>query len=166
MGTSQDRQEGLCTARGAHPELVDALFTVETGMEWLWRPHNGAPRVLAYLREVRGLADQSIRAAKLGRPVIVAEGEFDTLLLGKELGDAAVVITLGSAALKPTDAILDRVGIGSGIFLAHDADDAGDRAASAWPCGVRVRPPAGKDWCEARKRGVDLRAFWAGVVRS
>jgi len=38
-----------------------------------------------------------------GRPVIVAEGELDSLLLGKELTAFDVgIITLGSASMRPT----------------------------------------------------------------
>jgi hypothetical protein len=41
-----------------------------------------------------------------------------------------------------------------------DADEAGERAAAAWPARVRrVRPPEGTgDWCEAHAR--DLLALW------
>ncbi len=47
-------------------------------------------------------------------------------------------------------------------FVAHDADSAGDRAASQWPSRVqRVRPPAPfNDWTEAAQAGVNLRCWW------
>ena len=48
-------------------------------------------------------------------------------------------------------------------YAAHDADDAGDRAAAEWPArAVRVRPPApDKDWTEAHQSGVNLRRWWS-----
>jgi hypothetical protein len=46
-------------------------------------------------------------------------------------------------------------------FAAHDADPAGDKAASLWPArAIRVRTPKGKDWTEARQAGIDLRRWW------
>jgi hypothetical protein len=47
------------------------------------------------------------------------------------------------------------------MYAAHDADDAGDKAAAALPgLSIRVRPPAGKDWTEALRHGVHLRSWW------
>ena len=48
-------------------------------------------------------------------------------------------------------------------IAAHDADEAGDKAAAEWPArAVRVRPPApDKDWTEAHQSGVNLRRWWS-----
>ena len=89
------------------------------------------------------------------------EGEFDALLLAQELGDLAGVFTAGA---PPADRPGDRDGDWAdrpGWFAAHDADDAGDAAAARWSnLAVRVRPPAGKDWTDAMKAGIDLRLWW------
>jgi hypothetical protein len=47
-------------------------------------------------------------------------------------------------------------------FSAHDADEAGDKAAAEWPArAVRVRPPEGKDWTELWQSGWNrVRYFW------
>ena len=47
-------------------------------------------------------------------------------------------------------------------YVAHDADDAGDKAASEWPArSIRVKPPdPHKDWTEAAQAGIDLRRWW------
>jgi hypothetical protein len=47
-------------------------------------------------------------------------------------------------------------------YTAHDADEAGDKAASDSPAhAIRVRPPdPHKDWTDARKAGIDLRRWW------
>ncbi len=109
-----------------------------------------------------------IRTAK---PLIVTEGEFDALLLGQELGELAAVVTLGSASARPGSDILGVMLAAPIWYLAHDADEAGDRSAEGWPARARrVRPPAPfKDWTEARFRpwldtGVDLRRWWVEEV--
>jgi hypothetical protein len=100
-----------------------------------------------------------------GRPLIVVEGEFDCLLMQQELGDTACVVTCGSAAARPPAAILEAALGATGIFAAHDADSAGDEAASRWPGSIRIRPPEGaKDWTEARLRHVNLREFWEEIL--
>jgi hypothetical protein len=45
-------------------------------------------------------------APRPGFPLIVAEGEPDTLLLGQELGPLAPVVTLGSSSARPDPPIL------------------------------------------------------------
>ena len=100
---------------------------------------------------------------RLGKPLVIVEGEFDALLLGQDLGDLAAVVTLGSASSKP-----EGPPSSAGCWppprgiVATDADEAGDKAASGWPArAIRVRPPAPcKDWTEARQAGIDLRRWW------
>jgi DNA primase len=103
-------------------------------------------------------------AIRAGKPLLICEGEFDALLLGQELADLASVATLGSSSNRPTEAIVSTTRIASRLILAHDVDDAGDRAAAAWPEGTRVKPPAGKDWTDARRLGINLREFWSGMI--
>jgi hypothetical protein len=98
-----------------------------------------------------------------GVPLIVTEGEFDALLLGQELGGSATVVTLGSASARLDPGILWLLAGGGPIFTAHDADEAGDRAAAGWPARAqRVRPPApDNDWTEAARSGVNLARWWS-----
>jgi hypothetical protein len=104
----------------------------------------------------------SLTIVRSGAPLIIAEGEFDTLLLGQALGDLAAVVTV-----DPTSSQIDGREMATlfecePIFAAHDADDAGDREAAAWPSPVvRVRPPApDKDWTDAARSKVDLLRWW------
>jgi hypothetical protein len=101
-------------------------------------------------------------AIRPGRPLIVAEGEFDCLTLGDALGDLASVVTLGSATARPEPAALGRMLAAPRWFVATDADPAGDKAAAGWPARARrVRPPEPfKDWSEAKAAGIDLARWW------
>jgi hypothetical protein len=84
----------------------------------------------------------------------LAEGETDGARLLDLVGDAAAVMVLpcGALTFKPGWAAL--IPRGATVYLAHDADDAGDKgaAAAARLIGgrtVRVRPPdRTKDWCD------------------
>jgi hypothetical protein len=105
-------------------------------------------------------------AIRQGCPLISTEGEFDALLLGQEVRDLAAVVTLGSSSIA-----LDRLDPASRArlrtapvwFVAHDADESGDRSAANWPTRARrVRPPVPfKDWTEAAQGGINLRLWWA-----
>lgn len=103
------------------------------------------------------------RPIRPGRPLVIVEGEFDALLLGQELAELAAVVTLGSASGRPDPTILGTMLPAAPWFIATDRDEAGDKAAAAWPDGSRrVRPPAPfKDWTEARQGGVNLRRWWS-----
>ena len=97
-----------------------------------------------------------------GRPLVICEGELDALLLAQALGDLAVVVTLGSASTRPNPSTLGVMLAAAPWFIATDADEAGDKAASGWPArATRVRPPKGKDWTEAAQAGIDLRRWWS-----
>src|SRR5262249_47495322 len=102
-------------------------------------------------------------AIEPGRPLIIAEGEFDALLLGQDLHDLAAVVTLGSASSRPEGGILVDLVAAAPWYLALDRDEAGDKAAAGWPArAIRVRPPgAYKDWTEAAQARVDLRRWWS-----
>ena len=90
-----------------------------------------------------------------GRPLIIVEGEFDALLLGQALGELTAVVTLGSASSRPDPSTLGGMLAAAPWFIATDADEAGDKAASEWPArAIRVRPPEGvKDWTELWQAG-------------
>ena len=95
-----------------------------------------------------------------GRTLIVCEGEFDALLLGQELASLDVgVVTLGSASSQPAPTAVNLLCTASRLFVATDADSAGDLAASKWPPHreAQSKPPApNTDWTEVQKAGIDL----------
>lgn len=100
-------------------------------------------------------------AVRPGLPVVITEGEFDALLLGQDLEDLAGVITTGSSSTRLDPSMLPALLRCPAWFAAHDADEAGDESAAEWPSrAVRVRPPAGKDWTESHRAGVDLQRWW------
>lgn len=98
-----------------------------------------------------------------GAPLVIVEGEFDALLLRQELRDLAAVVTLGSASSRPNLAARSEMLAAFPWYIATDADQAGDKAASGWPVVARrVRPPEPfKDWTEAAQAGINLRLWWA-----
>lgn len=106
-----------------------------------------------------------------GEPLVIVEGEFDSLLLAQELVELAAVVTLGPASIRPEGSTYLAMLPSPAWYVATDADDAGDKAASRWPAQARrVRPPgAFKDWTEAHQGGVDLRRWWTdrlgGIAR-
>ncbi len=107
----------------------------------------------------------STAAIRAGLPLIVCEGELDTLLMGQELAGLASVVTTGSSAVQPGPAVRAAATVASRIHVAHDADDGGDGAAREWDGATRVRPPDGrKDWTECYLSGIDLRGFWRDVL--
>jgi len=96
-----------------------------------------------------------------GLGLIVCEGEFDALLLGQILEDAAA-ITLGSASARSEPDVVSRM-LSSPLWaIALDADKAGDTASAKFPArGIRVRPPEPfNDWTKAAQGGLDLRGWW------
>ena len=102
-----------------------------------------------------------------GRPLVIAEGELDALLLGQELDGLASVVTLGGiASSKPEPAVLGSMLFARPWFVATDADRAGDKAAAAWEWtrAERVKPPEGKDWTDSAKAGVNLCRWWADFL--
>ncbi len=99
---------------------------------------------------------------RIGKPLVITEGEFDALLLGQELADLAAVVTLGSASARPEGSTYLAMLPAPTWYIATDADEAGDCSASGWPGRAqRVRPPGEfKDWTEAQQAGIDLRRWW------
>jgi hypothetical protein len=95
------------------------------------------------------------------RPLVIAEGELDALLLGQELGERAAVVTLGSASERPSVRVQSLLLDARNWYLATDADEAGDKAVAKWASrAIRVTPPEGNDWTECHQAGVDLGPWW------
>ncbi len=109
-----------------------------------------------------------------GRPCLVCEGEFDAILLGQETADwPCGVVTTGSASNRPDNALTGRMVPAWPWLIATDADEAGDRIASAWMTLApnrcqRVRPPGpGKDWTDAHEAGFNrIRYHLSSLLRS
>ena len=136
------------------------------------RRDEGQPKYVAVKGSRRGGIYPGRSAIASGKPLVIVEGEFDALLLGQELGDAASVVTLGSASSRPTPRALSAMFRGHPWLVAVDADDAGERSARFWlelsgRC-FRTAPPSGigKYWSDAHQAGLDLRAHWASVLQS
>jgi len=97
---------------------------------------------------------------------IVAEGEFDTMLLWQEVGDLADAFTLGAACAALDDRWLPALLSAVRFWIATDNDKRGAAAAKYWldlvgERGKRVLPPGGaKDVGDARQVCAGLRA-WA-----
>ena len=104
-----------------------------------------------------------------GRPVVICEGEFDSLLIRQEAGDVVQAITLGSASDRPTSNILGALVSCPVVLLGFDADPAGDKAAADWRDLIqrakRSPPPVGKDWTEVHKAGRNLRSIFKAELR-
>ena len=96
------------------------------------QPEGSKPKYAEAYRD-RPTIFPSLAAVRPGRPLIVTEGEFDCLLLAQELGELAAVVTLGSASNRPDPAILGVMLAAPVWYIATDADEAGDKAASGWP---------------------------------
>jgi hypothetical protein len=125
------------------------------------QPEGREPKYAEAFRDRPGVYP-GIEAIEPGRPLVICEGELDTLRLSQELRDLAAVVTLGSASSRPEGGILVDLMAAAPWYLALDGDPAGDKAASGWPArAIRVRPPIGKDWTETAQTGVNLRRWWS-----
>lgn len=118
---------------------------------------------------------QTIQPAK---PLVIVEGEFDTLLLGQELAGLASVVSLGIASSRIDHRVWLPLRSACPWYIATDADPAGDTAAERWPRSARrARPPmlrphpadgpskASTDRCDLKAFGVDLRRWWSDRLR-
>jgi hypothetical protein len=126
------------------------------------RPPGSEPKYVEGFRD-RPRVYPTLDAIEPGNPLVVAEGELDALLLGQALGELAAVVTLGSASARPDPSTLGVMLAAVPWFIATDADEAGDKAASGWPSrAIRVRPPEGtKDWTELWHAGFNaIRYHW------
>ena len=100
------------------------------------RPEGSEPKYAEAFRD-RPAIFPAPSVVRPGKPLVIVEGEFDALLLGQELADLAAVVTLGSASARPEGSTYLAMLAAPTWYLAHDADDAGDKAASGWPARAR-----------------------------
>jgi DNA primase len=140
-----------------------ALVKIRPPDEWRVRfpKERRPPKYIEAYRD-RPAIFPAASVVRLAKPLVIVEGEFDALLLGQVLADLAAVITLGSASSRPERSTYLAMMRAPLWYVAHDADEAGDKAASGWPARAhRVRPPAPhKDWTDAHLAGIDLRRWW------
>lgn len=107
-----------------------------------------------------------------GKPdLLLAEGEFDAILLRRLVGDVVDVATFGSASDKDVRLWLPTLIRFQRIFVGFDTDPAGQKAAAQWLARTkRARllpvPEGFKDWTDAwRELGDDeLRRYILEVV--
>jgi hypothetical protein len=133
------------------------------------RPEGSDPKYWALRGSRRDGVYPSRRLIRVGRPLALVEGEFESLLLNQDLDGLLPAITLGGAGNRPMAAVLDAMLGASPWLVAGDADAAGEKSSEGWLARSdrcrRVRPPAPwKDWTDARRDGLDLRAFWADTL--
>jgi hypothetical protein len=128
------------------------------------RLKGGEPRYVEAFRDRPNIFPGKA-AVRVGRPVIIVEGEFDCLLLSQEIGEA--VVTLGSSSNRPDRTLLGALLVATHWYVATDADPAGDLAACGWKSrAIRVRPPEGKDWTEFHATGFNrIRYLWGGIIK-
>jgi hypothetical protein len=106
--------------------------------------------------------------------LVLAEGEFDALLLWQEAGGLVDVATLGACSKRPGLRALPYLLPYGRILLAFDADapdrrgvragdQAAERLAALSPRMRRLAVPSGKDATEYHQRGGRLRD-WVGFA--
>ena len=132
------------------------------------RRDSGKPKYQAVRGSLRGGRYAGRGGIAPGKPLVIVEGELDALLLGQQLLGMAAVVTPGSAGTRPSARALNAMLGASTWIAAGDADAAGNESADAWLARsdrcIRVAPPEGKDWTEARERGIDLRFWWQSTL--
>lgn len=148
----------------------DRLTTVKIRPPDAWRESfpkdKRPPKYIEAFRD-RPTLYPSPGAIRAGRPLVIAEGELDALLLGQELGRMVGVVTCGgTGSTKPEPGILGCLLAAYPWFVGTDSDEAGDKAAARWE-GTRairvrppIRPPHGKDWTDCALAGINLRRWW------
>jgi hypothetical protein len=148
-----------------------ALVKIRPPDEWRERfPEDRRPPKYIEAARDRPALYPGPEAIRPGAPLVIAEGELDCLLLAQELADLASVITTGSSSSRLDPSMLPALLRCPEWFAAHDADDAGDRAAAGWPArAVRARPPVdppAKDWGDLHAIAPNaVRNHWLGILR-
>jgi DNA primase len=119
-----------------------------------------------YLDRQRFICYPGPGAIRPSRPLIVAEGPFDALLVGQVLGEHASVVTLGGTSERPGPSFLSRaLALSTRQYIALDNDGSGDNASARWPASFRrVKPPGFKDWTDAHRNRVDLLQGWLDIL--
>jgi DNA primase len=113
---------------------------------------------------------RTFKRLRTGSPVIITEGEFDLMTIWQELGGQVPVVTLGSSSSPVTPAAVACLADAGRIYVATDNDGGGHTIARKWLAALgdratRILPPdRHKDWNDCLTNGVDLEAFWRGVL--
>jgi len=149
---------------------ADRLALVKVRLPKKWRERfpkeKRPPKYLDGFRD-RPLIYPDPNIIKVGEPLVVAEGEFDAMLLGQELPEASVM-TLGSASMARSLDVKEVMQKAPEWFIALDADQAGaSGSASQFPAwATRVPLPEGvKDWTELWQSGRNrIRYYWGRYV--
>ncbi len=170
-GTLRERIDAFCATKRIS---VDALQTLGTRVDtrrngsirlaWSFPTMvNGKPTIDAVkFRDIATGERDALKPSTFRRPLIVgnrdaldifiAEGETDAARLYDLVGDVAMVMVLPAGALAWKKEWAQWIPRGASIYLAHDADEAGDVGAEKaariiGSATTRVKPPTG-DWCE------------------
>jgi DNA primase len=104
------------------------------------------------------------------KTAIVVESELDAILLAQEIKRPLFIVALGSAQVKPSEELLERLALCSALLVALDNDAAGAKAALWWqenlPGCHRTLTPSryGKDFGEAFKNGLDLNTWTSAAM--
>jgi Toprim-like len=113
------------------------------------RRFNGTPRYMMLRGSRKNAAYPEYHVDD--RPVMLAEGELDTLLCRQELGDVVQAITFGGVADRVPEELLPQL-VQRVVIVAYDADQAGDsnyqRLREVLPQARCLRPSTGKDVTE------------------
>ena len=93
--------------------------------------------------------------------IIMVEGEFDAMLLKQHLNSDWVSVATGSVTGARSQRWVLELSLAARVWLAFDADEAGDKAATWWTYQLkrktqRLRPENGKDITEMVLAGSDL----------
>jgi hypothetical protein len=129
------------------------------------RRNRRQPKYRLYEGSERGVLYPAVRL-DYRKPVLLCEGELDTLLARQEVGDLVQAVTLGSASGSPSPSTLTHLSLTRVLYVATDADEAGDgayqRLSKLLRHARRVRPPEGQDLTDVH-RDVGLRN-WIGEL--
>jgi DNA primase len=101
---------------------------------------------------------------------IVVESELDAIFLAQEIKRETFIVAMGSAQIKPSPELLERLAGCPALLVALDNDQAGAKAALWWPENVpgchRTLTPSqfGKDFGEAFLSGLDLNIWISAAM--
>lgn len=165
-------------ARDGHPYLAAGIVIPWFGRDGLDRvnvrqPDGRRPKFAEVFRAANwtGGIYPGQASIRPGRPVVIVEGEMDSLLLAQEIAALDVaVVTLGSASAVPDVNVLIPLLCCPTWCIATDRDDAGNKAAERWPARARRASPPEligqpcKDWTDCHSVGADLLAIWRNIL--
>ncbi len=119
---------------------------------------SGSKRVLFGTAHLAGRSD-----------ILIAEGEFDAILVWQEAHDLIDVLTMGSATNVPAGAWLAYMVNAQRFIVATDNDDAGNSSAAKWldllgNRATRVTVPDAKDITEYWQHGGNVREWVIGLL--